>query len=92
MRGALKVRDRLREEIPASQLDHYLTRQLHRIPGFDAVDVSAGYRLSVPDTRGCNWSGNVVLLYRGCAPRPKLAAAALRPIVRAARARFNMSE
>ena len=92
MRVSLKVKDRLREEIPASRLDQYLTRQLHRVPGFDAVDVSAGYRLSVPDAGGCNWSGNVVLLYDRCAPRPELTAAALRPIVRAARARFNMSE
>ena len=92
MRGALKVKDRLREEVPASRLDRYLTRHLHRVPGFDVVDVSAGYRLSVPDTRGCNWSGNVVLLHGSRAPRAELTAAALRPIVRAARARFNMSE
>lgn len=92
MRGAQKVTDRRREEIPASRLDRYLTQQLHRVPGFDAVDVSAGYRLSVPDARGCNWSGNVVLLHGLRAPRRELTAAALRPIVRAARARFNMSE
>jgi len=92
VRGALKVTGWLREEIPASRLDRYLTQQLHRVPGFDAVDVSAGYRLSVPDTRGCNWSGNVVLLHGSRAPLRELTAAALRPIVRAARARFNMSE
>jgi hypothetical protein len=90
--GALDAKDRPREEIPASRLDRYLTQQLHRVPGFDAVDVSAAYRLSAPDARGCNWSGNVVLVHGSRAPLPEVVAAALRPIVRAARARFNMSE
>jgi hypothetical protein len=92
MRVSLKVKDRLREEIPACQLDRYLTQRLHRVPGFDFVDVSAGYRLNVPDSRGCNWSGNVVLMHGLRAPHPDRMEAALRPIVRAARARFNMSE
>lgn len=88
----MEAKDRGREEVPASRLDRYLTQQLHRVPGFEAVQVSAGYRLSLPDARGCNWSGKVVLLHGSRAPPRDVVAAALRPIVRTARARFNMSE
>jgi hypothetical protein len=88
----LDVKRQQREEVSAATLDCYLTEQLHRLPGFDAVEVSAGYRLTAPDARGCNWSGNVVLLRGSRAPRLDLITAALRPIVRKARARFNMSE
>jgi hypothetical protein len=88
----LGLKHRLREEVSASTLDCYLTEQLHRIPGFAEVEVSAGYRLSAPDASGCNWSGNVVLRRGSRAPRLDLITAALRPIVRKARARFNMSE
>jgi hypothetical protein len=81
-----------RVAIPAQQLDDYLNDQLHRVRGFDGVSVSAGYRLRAPDADGCNWSGAVVPIHGTRAPSAELISATLRPIVRAARARFNMSE
>ena len=88
----VRGKERPRLAVPARRLDCYLTEQLHRAPGFEAVSVSAGYRLNAPDVDGCNWSGNVVLLRGLRAPPSDVIAAALRPIVRWARARFNMSE
>lgn len=86
------AKEQLRTAIPAARLDRYLTEQLHRAPGFETVSVSAGYRLSAPDVDGCNWSGKVVPLRGPSAPAADVIAAALRPIIRRARARFNMSE
>jgi len=54
--------------------------------------VSAGYRLRATDENGCNWSGDVVPMYGIRAPLASLIAAVLRPIVRAAQARFNLSD
>src|SRR5687768_8650975 len=42
-------------------LDRYLTRQLHKTAGFNAVRLAAGYRLRAPDARGCNWSGDITV-------------------------------
>jgi hypothetical protein len=81
-----------RAAISAAKLDCYLTDQLHKVPGFEAVDIAAGYRLRAPDDEGCNWSGKVVALHGLRAPLADDIAKALRPIVRAARARFNLSE
>jgi len=81
-----------RAAISPEKLDCYLTDQLHKVPGFEAVDISAGYRLRAPDDEGCNWSGKVVALHGLRAPLAEDIAAALRPIVRAARAHFNLSE
>lgn len=81
-----------RVAIPADTLDDILTTELHRLPGFEAVDVSAGYRLSAPDEEGCNWSGRVVPVHGVRAPPSDAIAAALTPIVRSARARYNLSE
>jgi hypothetical protein len=83
---------RERKTIPATKLDRYLTAQLHKRPGFERVDVSAGYRLRAPDAEGCNWSGQVVALHGVRAPAADLIAATLAPIVRSARERFNLSE
>ena len=81
-----------RAAISPERLDCYLTEQLHKVPGFEAVDISAGYRLRAPDDEGCNWSGKVVALHGLRAPLAEDIAAALRPIVRGARARFNLTE
>jgi hypothetical protein len=81
-----------RVAISAEMLDDILTQALHRVPGFEAVDVSAGYRLSGPDEEGCNWSGRVVALHSVRAPPSEAIAAALSPIVRSARGRYNLSE
>jgi hypothetical protein len=81
-----------RAVISAERLDRYLTSQLQKLPGFDAVTVSAGYRLRTPDVDGCNWSGDVVPVHGVRAPPAEEIAARLQPIVRAARARFNISE
>jgi hypothetical protein len=78
--------------VPAEKLDRYLTDELHKLPGFDAVSVYAGYRLRAPDDEGCNWSGEVVPVHGVRAPPAEQIEAALRPIVRTARARFNMGE
>ena len=82
------------ERIPITpgRLDHYLTRKLHQVPGFETVSVSAGYRLRATDENGCNWSGDVVPMYGIRAPLASLIAAVLRPIVKAAQARFNLSD
>ena len=56
------------------------------------MSVSAGYRLRATDENGCNWSGDVVPMYGIRAPLASLIAAVLRPIVRAAQARFNLSD
>jgi hypothetical protein len=81
-----------RAVISADRLDRYLTRRLHKIPGFDKVSVSAGYRLRAPDADGCNWSGDVVPVHGVRAPPSEVIAATLRPIVQDARARYNLSE
>jgi hypothetical protein len=62
------------------------------IGAFETVRVSAGYRLRAPDASGCNWSGQVVAIHGLRAPAREIIEAALRPIVKAARARFNLSE
>lgn len=81
-----------RAEVPASQVDRYLTRQLHKRTGFGAVSLSVGYRLRAPDEEGCNWSGAVVPVCGAHAPEASIIAAALPPLVKAARARFNLKE
>lgn len=83
---------RKRVFISATELDQYLTEQLQKVPGFEQISVSAGYRLRTPDADGCNWSGDVVPLHGKRAPPPEVIAETLRPIVRHARARFNISE
>jgi hypothetical protein len=83
---------RWREEISAEHLDEYLTRELQKVPGFEAVSVSAGYRLRSTDDEGCNWSGDVVPVHGVRAPLPEVIAQALQPIVKTAQARFNLSE
>jgi hypothetical protein len=85
-------RDAGRVSISAETLDDILTEELHRVPGFEAVRVSAGYRLRAPDAEGCNWSGRVVPVHGVRAPPSEAIAAALSPIVRLARARYNISE
>jgi hypothetical protein len=69
-----------------------LTNQLHSVPGFEAVNLSAGYRLRTPDGAGCNWSGKVVALHGSRALLTDDIEPVLGPIVRAAQARFNLSE
>jgi hypothetical protein len=81
-----------RVEVPASQVDRYLTRRLRRLAGFGAVSASVGYRLRAPDEEGCNWSGEVVLMCGAHAPDAAIIAATLPPLVEAARARFNLKE
>jgi hypothetical protein len=81
-----------RTTLSPTKLDQYLTGELHKTPGFEAVDLSAGYRLRGPDVDGCNWSGDVIPIRGMRAPAPERIADALRPIIRAARARFNLSE
>ena len=81
-----------RAEVPASQVDRYLTRRLHKLPGFGAVSISAGYRLRTPDEEGCNWSGAVVPVCGSHAPQTSIIVAALPPLVEAAKARFNLKE
>lgn len=78
--------------MPASQVDRYLTRQLHKLTGFGAVSISVGYRLRAPDEEGCNWSGAAVPVCGAHAPEASIIAAALPPFVKAARARFNLKE
>ena len=79
-------------EVPASQVDRYLTRQLRKLPGFCTVSLSVGYRLRAPDEDGCNWSGAVVPVCGAGAPAASIIAAALPPLVKAAQARFNLKE
>jgi hypothetical protein len=86
------VNPRSRTLISAVRLDRYLTARLHQSGAFRTVRVSAGYRLRVPDASGCNWSGHVVPIHGLRAPASEIIEAALRPIVAAARARFNLSE
>ncbi len=81
-----------RAVVDASQVDRYLTIQLRKMPGFGTVSISVGYRLRAPDEEGCNWSGAVVPVCGRHAPEAGVIAAALPPIVRAARARFNLKE
>jgi hypothetical protein len=40
------------EPLSAVALDRYLTDQLHKTAGFDAVHLEAGYRLRAPDAHG----------------------------------------
>ncbi len=82
----------IRAVVSADRLDRYITNQLHQMEGFEAVSVSAGYRLRATDKNGCNWSGDLVPSYGSGAPSADLVTAALRPIARAAQARFNLSE
>jgi hypothetical protein len=60
--------------------------------GFAAVAISVGYRLRTLDEDGCNWSGAVVPVCGAHAPEASLIGAALPPLVKAARARFNLKE
>lgn len=83
---------RNRTIISAVRLDRYLTARLRESGAFATVRLSAGYRLRVPDASGCNWSGHVVPIHGLRAPAREIIEAALRPIVKAARARFNLSE
>ena len=78
--------------LAAVALDRYLTRQLHKTAGFSAVRVAAGYRLRARDAHGCNWSGDITVLHGTRAPLSGTTATALRPIVREARLRFNLSD
>jgi hypothetical protein len=81
-----------RQFVSASELDAYLTTQLHRTDGFGTVRVAAGYRLRRDDANGCNWSGDVTVIQSMHSPASDVIAAALRPIVGMARTRFNLSE
>jgi len=81
-----------RETISAVALDKYLTRELHKTAGFEMVRLSAGFRLRVPDKKGCNWSGNITHIHGIRAPSCEKIDAALAPIVKVARERFNMAE
>jgi|KBSSwiStaDraftv2_1062776.scaffolds.fasta_scaffold6258782_1 hypothetical protein len=92
MKCATPHRSARRVRIAPERLDRYLTRKLHELPGFEAVSVSAGYRLRATDENGCNWSGDVVPMYGIRAPLATDIAAALRPIVKAAQRRFNLSD
>jgi hypothetical protein len=92
MKSPKRARTRQRVVISPQQLDHYLTAELHKVPGFAGVTVHAGYRLREPDADGCNWSGHAVPLHGVRAPPADVIEATLRPIVRNARARFNLSE
>lgn len=83
---------RKRTSISAVRLDRHLTARLHQSGAFESVRLSAGYRLRVPDASGCNWSGRVVAMHGLRAPSQEIIEAALRPIVEAARAQFNLSE
>ena len=85
-------RARARALISPHRLDRYVTGELHKLPGFESISVSVGYRLRVADENGCNWSGDLVPRYGRGAPTAATVTAALRPIARAARARFNLSE
>jgi hypothetical protein len=81
-----------RQFVSASELDAYLTAQLRRTGGFGTVRIAAGYRLQRDDANGCNWSGDVTVIQGMRSPASDVIAAALRPIVGVARARFNLSE
>jgi hypothetical protein len=81
-----------RESVAAARVDRYLTRQLHRMAGFEKVAVSVGYRLRVPDRDGCNWSGHVVPMYETHCSLADTVSERLRPFIKTARARFNLSE
>lgn len=85
-------RNRTRALVTADQLDRYVTGELHKLDGFDAVTVSVGYRLREVDDNGRNWTGDLVPCFGRGAPSVDTVAAALRPIARAARARYNLSE
>jgi hypothetical protein len=86
------TRSHKRVTISAARLDEYLTEQLHESAGFENVRLSAGYRLRTPDVDGCNWSGHVFPVHGTRGPTSEEIADAARPIVKAARARFNISE
>jgi hypothetical protein len=81
-----------RKCVAAAHLDRYLTRQLRKTPGFETVSVSVGYRLRAPDEDGCNWSGDVVPMFGTHPSHADIVSRSLRPIVKAAKARFNLSE
>ena len=95
-RRAVAARTRIpnmkRITISAASLDQYLTEQLRRTSGFEDISLAAGYRLRTTDADGCNWSGDVVPLRGIRGPSSEVIAEALRPIVKTARARFNLSE
>jgi len=86
------MRRRNRAIISAVRLDRYLTARLRQSGVSETVKVWAGYRLRVPDASGCNWSGHVVATHGPRATAGEIIEAALRPVVEAARARFNLSE
>ena len=76
--------------LAAVALDRYLTQELHKTAGFSAVHLAAGYRLRARDAHGCNWSGDITVLHGTHVPLSGTIAAALRPIVKEARLRFNL--
>lgn len=79
--------------ISAVRLDRHLTERLRQSArAFETVRLAAGYRLRASDASGCNWSGHVVPMHGLRAPSHEIIETALRPIVAAARARFNLSE
>lgn len=79
--------------ISAVRLDRHLTERLRQSArAFETVRLAAGYRLRANDASGCNWSGHVVPMHGLRAPSHEIIETALRPIVAAARARFNLSE
>ena len=90
--GVASVSAHRRVIISAARVDRYLTARLRQGGAFGTVRLSAGYRLRTPDASGCNWSGRVVAIHGPGGPTPETLAAALRPIIVAARARFNLSE
>jgi len=84
---------RKRTVISAVRLDRHLTERLRQCdPAFDTISLAAGYRLRATDASGCNWSGHVVPLHGLRGPPHETIEVAVRPIVEAARARFNLSE
>jgi hypothetical protein len=91
-RGAASASARRRVIVSAVRVDRYLTARLRQSAAFGTVRLSAGYRLRTPDASGCNWSGDVVAIHGPGGPTHETLAAALRPIIEAARARFNLSE
>jgi hypothetical protein len=78
--------------VSPAALDQYLTEQLHKSAKFKDVRLVAGYRLRAPDAHGCNWSGDVTAIHDTCPPWSATISAALCPIVKDARTRFNLSE
>jgi hypothetical protein len=92
MKSRKSSRSAEREPIAAARLDRYLTGQLQKMAGFEKVAVSVGYRLCAADKDGCNWSGHVVPMYDTHCSVADIVSERLRPFIKAAQARFNLSE